>query len=186
VNQEWGKAAQIWNDYMSFNGEEGFALNNQANCLLAIGKLDEALGAISKAKRASPGSFEVFVNSAIIHQGMGKYHEAISDFSRALSIKKDPLVFISRGNAKSQINDTAGQIQDYKNAYKLAPFVFHKRESYKTWPSQLMPSFLPRKKSSFLDKSGKVKFFVQLAPYFEQGLFKEGITKLNVFFQQAV
>mmetsp|Transcript_23362 Transcript_23362/g.29331 ORF Transcript_23362/g.29331 Transcript_23362/m.29331 type:complete len:298 (+) Transcript_23362:197-1090(+) len=185
LEEKYQEPYEFWNEYISLYGEEAFTLNNRGNCLLALGRAQEALEDFSKAILLDSDNFNLKVNRAITYQALAKYEEAISDYSSALTLKEDPLVYVSRGNVKSLLQDELGQMEDYEKALQIAPYVIGYKGKLSKWPKEVLPVFLPRKKSAFLDSDKKIRLLVQISPIPQKDTTKYAISSMNSFFSQA-
>lgn len=114
--------------------------NSRAIILSKGGRLEQALQAANQAIEESPNVDTSYVTRSIIHRHMGNPQMAIDDASKAISIatsvyksnamkikvanssKSDlDFAYISRGNARAQLQDYQGAIDDFTQAINLTP-----------------------------------------------------------------
>ena len=114
--------------------------NSRAIILSRMGRLEQALQAANQAIGGSPNVDTPYVTRSIIHRRMGNLQTAVDDASKAISIarllyksnamkikvagsiKPDlDLAYISRGNARAQLQDYQDAIDDFTQAINLSP-----------------------------------------------------------------
>lgn len=113
--------------------------NSRAIILSRMGRLEQALQAANQAIEESPNVDTSYVTRSIIHRRMGNSQTAIDDASKAISIatsvyksnamkskvanssKPDlDFAYVSRGNARAQLQDYQGAIDDFTQAINLS------------------------------------------------------------------
>ena len=83
---------------------------------------------IFNSGRAIAETAEFYDNRALDKLGKGKFKGAISDFTKAIKINPDqPLYYLSRGSAKSQIGDINGACSDFNQYFAIYPAYARKK-----------------------------------------------------------
>jgi tetratricopeptide (TPR) repeat protein len=114
--------------------------NSRAIILTRMGRLEQALQSVNQAIEESPSIDTWYITRSTIHRRMGNPQAAISDASKAISIatsvyksnamqlqvansgKSDlDYAYISRGNARTKLQDYKGAIDDFTQAINLSP-----------------------------------------------------------------
>ncbi len=89
-------------------------------------QLDRAEESLLKARQYAPGSLEVMYNEAMLYQAQGRYDEAISVLSDAITgVKGQSAVLPSRRRSLAILYQGLGQLYKERQNYQAAIFTFN-------------------------------------------------------------
>jgi len=89
-------------------------------------QLDRAEESLLKARQYAPGSLEVMYNEAMLYQAQGRYDDAISVLSDAITgVKGQSAVLPSRRRSLSILYQELGQLYKERQNYQAAIFTFN-------------------------------------------------------------
>src|SRR5262249_5226094 len=67
--------------------EFAYAWMNRANCLIGLGRADEALAGLARALELQPGHAPIHYNLGLLHYRLtGRYEEAAAHYKRAIEL----------------------------------------------------------------------------------------------------
>lgn len=92
----------------------------RANIYRTMGKKEEAIGEARAVASANPDNAYAQTMAAAIYSAFQMNAEALKAFDRAIAIKPEPYIYLSRSESRPK-TDTAGRLADIEAALKLDP-----------------------------------------------------------------
>ncbi len=97
-------------------------LFEHAQCLFIDGKLEESIGAFTKALEEGYGLSRVYLSRGVAYFKMKKMDEAIQDFTKTIETdRKNTRAYYYRGTAYLATDDYAHASPDFNKAIELNP-----------------------------------------------------------------
>ena len=87
------------------------------------GDLDNALKDINSAIRILPNQGDYYQYRAYVYMGQKEWEKAVFDWDMAINLMGDIwLLYKSRGNCKTWLEDFSGACKDWEKAYRLSDY----------------------------------------------------------------
>ena len=83
------------------------------------GNYDEAVRLFTEALQHDPNNGEIYHNRGMAYRNLERWGEALSDFSRAISLSPHPSSYEQRGLAYYQIGDRGQAFKDWQQALRM-------------------------------------------------------------------
>lgn len=104
-----------------FNADAAHVWSQRANTLYDLHRYSEAQTDASKALLINPHDFVALNARALAGSALERYDDAISDYTRALALKQDPVVYVNRAGAYREQKLWNQALSDYETALQIKP-----------------------------------------------------------------
>ncbi|MCP4701999.1 MAG: tetratricopeptide repeat protein, partial [Gammaproteobacteria bacterium] len=88
-DERYEKALRDYEEALHMAPDHIHALRGKARTLLQLGHLQEALTVFDRAIAAEPAFAAAYANRGVVHDRMGRYEKAISDYEKALLLNPE-------------------------------------------------------------------------------------------------
>ena len=119
VHRQFAQAISYYTKAIDWNNKDPAAFLNRAIARTVTNDLEGALEDLKSCEVLSPHWSHMYYNRAYVYYLSGKYQLAEDDYTRALILLPDPLLYKKRADARGKAGKTHLALQDYKRALDL-------------------------------------------------------------------
>jgi tetratricopeptide (TPR) repeat protein len=104
------------------DAEETSVLRIKAAALAGLGRGEEAVAALQRARTLAPGEADTFVVLGCVLGGLGRGQDALGAYDEAVKLAPDGFeARYRRGSLRLKLGDERGAVEDFKRAAAASP-----------------------------------------------------------------
>ncbi len=115
----WKDSISLYGDIIKKHPHSSVALNSLGAEYMLRRDYDRAIKYFNKAINEDVNNHKGYYNRGLLYAQTGKFNEALTDFNKAIDLKKYPKAYVARANVYYMIKDFPKAISDAETVLKL-------------------------------------------------------------------